>query len=226
MTEHDIEGRSFDDFLDKQFLGVIEDVADPRKEGRAKVRIVGVYDDIPTEDLPWAYPKQKALIFGKAGKSGAVSIPKVGAIVAVKFDNGNPYSPEYFAIHELADDVKSEIGQDGEYEGAHVIVFDGDKELKVWFSPTKGFTIQVKAASINISNDNVVTVKTDNKMNESTAKVVIDSPNIELGKDAAEALIKGNQFMTLFNSHTHASAGATPLPLMTPDYLSQWSKTK
>jgi hypothetical protein len=219
MIGHDIEGRDFNDFLDKQFLGVVEDVVDPKKEGRAKIRIVGVYDDIPTEDLPWAYPKQKPLIFGQAGKAGAISIPKKGSIVAVRFDNGNPYSPEYFAIHELADDIKSELGKDGEYEGSHIIVFDGDKELKVWFSPTKGFTIQVKSASINISNDNLVTVKTDNK-------VVIDSPNIELGKDAMQALIKGNQFMTLFNSHTHASAGATPLPLMTPDYLSQWSKTK
>jgi hypothetical protein len=219
MNGHDIAGRDINDFLDKQFLGVVETVDDPRKEGRAKIRIVGIYDDIPTEDLPWAYPKQKALIFGQEGKSGAISIPKVGAIVAVKFDNGNPYSPEYFAIHELADDVKSEIGQDGEYEGAHVIVFDGDKELKVWFSPTKGFTIQVKNASVNIGLDNLITVKTDNK-------VVIDSPNIELGKDATESVIKGNQFMTLFNSHTHAASGTPPLPLMTPDYLSQWSKTK
>jgi hypothetical protein len=219
MSEHDIASRDINDFLDKQFLGVVEDITDPRKEGRARIRITGVYDDIPTEDLPWAYPRQNSTVFGAAGKSGAISIPKKGSIVAIRFNNGNPYSPEYFAIHELADDVKSEIGQDGEYEGAHVIVFDGDKELKVWFSPTKGFTIQVKEASVNIGLDNLITVKTTNK-------VVIDSPNIELGKDAVEAVIKGNQFMTLFNSHTHASAGATPLPLMTPDYLSQWSKTK
>lgn len=219
MIEHDITGRDVNDFLDKQFLGVIEDIVDPRKEGRARVRVVGIYDDIPTGDLPWAYPRQNSTFFGAAGKSGAISIPKKGAIVAVRFNNGNPYSPEYSAIHELADDVKGQLNKEGEYEGAHVVLWDGDKELKIFFSPTSGFTIQVKAASINIANDNLITIKTDNK-------VVLDSPNIELGKDAGEALIKGNQFMTLFNSHTHAAAGAPPTVLMTPGYLSQWSKTK
>lgn len=219
MKGHDIAGRDINDFLDKQFLGVIEDVLDPRKEGRAKIRVVGVYDDIPTEDLPWAYPRQNSSFFGAAGKGGSISIPKKGAIVAIRFNNGNPYSPEYGAIHEIADDVKEQLSGEGEYEGAHVVLWDGDKELKIFFSPTKGFTIQVKAASINIANDNLITIKTDNK-------VVIDSPNIELGKDASQSLIKGNQFMTLFNSHTHAAAGTPPVTQMTPNYLSQWSKTK
>jgi hypothetical protein len=207
MSGHDIAGRDISDFLDKQFLGVIEDILDPRKEGRARVRVVGVYDDIPTEDLPWAYPRQNSTFFGAAGKNGSISIPKKGSIVAIRFNNGNPYSPEYFAIHELADDVKSEIGQEGEYEGSHVVLFDGDRELKIWFSPTKGFTIQVKEASVNISNDNLITIKTDNK-------VVVDSPNIELGAEAnpalLEAVVKGEAFVTLFNSHIHPTAGAPP----------------
>ena len=104
-------------------------------------------------------------------------------------------------------DVKSELGQDGEYEGSHVVLFDGDKQLKIWFSPTKGFTIQVKEASVNISNDNLITIKTDNK-------VVVDSPNIELGAEAnpalLEAVVKGEAFVTLFNSHIHPTAGAPP----------------
>jgi hypothetical protein len=206
-----------DDLRDKQFLGVVELIDDPRKEGRARVRVYSIHDDLVAEDIPWAYPKNKSVVFGQAGKSGSISIPKVGSIVAVKFDNGNPYSPEYFAIHELAQDVKDELNT--EYEGSHIVLFDGDQELKLWFSVSKGLTISVKGASINLAPDNLITVKTDNK-------VVIDSPNIELGKDATEALIKGNAFMSLFNSHTHSTAGSTPLPLMTPEYLSQWSKTK
>lgn len=214
---HDISNRDLDDLRDKQFLGVVELIDDPRKEGRARVRVYSIHDDLPTEDIPWAYPKNKSLFFGQEGKAGSISIPKVGSIVAVKFDNGNPYSPEYFAIHELAQDVKDELNT--EYEGSHIVLFDGDQELKLWFSVSKGLTISVKGASINLAPDNLITVKTDNK-------VVIDSPNIELGKDATEALIKGNAFMSLFNSHTHSAAGSTPLPLMTPEYLSQWSKTK
>lgn len=223
MIGHDIAGRDISDFLDKQFLGVIEDVLDPRKEGRARIRVVGVYDDIPTEDLPWAYPRQNSSFFGAAGKAGAISIPKKGAIVAIRFNNGNPYSPEYSAIHELADDVKEQLSGDGEYEGAHVVLWDGDKELKIFFSPTAGFTIQVKAASINISNDNIITVKTD-------TKVVVDSPAIELGAEATEAVIKGDTFQKLFNAHTHiGNLGApTGIPIiqLNGSELSQVTKTK
>jgi hypothetical protein len=42
------------------WLGTVEDVEDPEKLGRARVRMFGLHtqnkDDIPTEDLPWALP--------------------------------------------------------------------------------------------------------------------------------------------------------------------------
>ena len=98
---HDITARDFDDLLDKQFLGIIVDIEDPRKEGRAKVRVASIYDEIPVEDIPWAFPKNRGTVFGKAGKGGAVSIPKLNAVVGVVFDNGNPYSPEYFLAATL-----------------------------------------------------------------------------------------------------------------------------
>jgi hypothetical protein len=36
------------------FLGSVVDVNDPKKLGRAKVKVYGVYDDIDKADLPWA----------------------------------------------------------------------------------------------------------------------------------------------------------------------------
>lgn len=223
---HDIANRDIDDLRDKQFLGVVELIDDPRKEGRARVRVYSIHDDLPAEDIPWAYPKNKSLFFGQGGKAGSLSVPKIGSIVAVKFDNGNPYSPEYFAIHELAQDVKDELNT--EYEGSHIVLFDGDQELKLWFAVGKGLTISVKGASINLAPDNLITIKTDNK-------VVVDSPNIELGAVAAatvsEAVIKGDTFIDLFNTHIHPSAGAPPaLQILTPGLgdvvLSKITKTK
>ena len=204
---HDISNRDINDLLDKQFLGVVELIDDPRKEGRARVRVYSIHDDLPAEDIPWAYPKNKSLFFGQGGKAGSISIPKVGSIVAVKFDNGNPYSPEYFAIHELAQDIKDELNT--EYDGSHIILFDGDQELKLWFTVGKGLTISVKGASINLAPDNLITIKTDNK-------VIVDSPNIELGDSTnpalLESVVKGEAFTTLFNTHVHPSAGAPPTP--------------
>jgi hypothetical protein len=219
---HDISNRDMDDLRDKQFLGVVELIDDPRKEGRARVRVYSIHDDLVAEDIPWAYPKNKSVVFGQAGKSGSISIPKVGSIVAVKFDNGNPYSPEYFAIHELAQDVKDELNT--EYEGSHIVLFDGDQELKLWFSVGKGLTISVKGTSINLAQDNTLTLKTDNK-------VIVDCPNIELGSTSSAALaeyvIKGETFLTLFNSHVHPAAGIPPTPPLIADViLSKTTKTK
>jgi len=218
---HDISNRDMDDLRDKQFLGVVELIDDPRKEGRARVRVYSIHDDLVAGDIPWAYPKNKSLFFGQEGKAGSISIPKIGSIVAVKFDNGNPYSPEYFAIHELAQDVKDELNT--EYDGSHIILFDGDQELKLWFSVGKGLTISVKGASINLAPDNLITVTTDNK-------VVVDSPNIELGTGALEAVIKGETFQRLFNAHTHiGNLGAPtsiPTVLLNGSELSNITKTQ
>ena len=218
---HDITARDFQDLLDKQFLGIVVDIDDPRKEGRARVRVASIYDEIPVEDIPWAFPKNRGTSFGQGGKGGSVSIPKLNSVVAVVFDNGNPYSPEFFSIQELADHVKSEL--DSEYEGSHIVLFDGDQELKIWFTVGKGLTLSVKGASINLAPDNLVTITTDNK-------VVIDSPNVELGKSSSAAvseyIIKGETFLNLFNAHTHASAGAPPVPLSQDVVLSKTTKSK
>jgi hypothetical protein len=218
---HDISNRDINDLVDKQFLGVVVAVDDPRKEGRARVRVETIYDDLEVNDIPWAYPKSKSMIFGKEGKAGAISIPKIGSIVAVRFDNGNPYSPEYFAIHELAQDIKDELNS--EYEGSHFVLYDGDQELKVWFSVTKGLTLVVKDASINIKQ-NLITLKVGD--GKDTGKVVIDAPNIELGAGAAQSLIKGEAFMNFFNAHTHTGPVGPPAAPMTSAQLSMTSKTK
>lgn len=222
---HDISNRDINDLIDKQFIGVIESIDDPRKEGRARVRVATIHDDLEVDDLPWAYPRNKGTVFGKEGRAGAISIPKKGSIVAITFNNGNPYSPEYFAIHELAHDIKDELNS--EYEGSHFILFDGDQELKLWFSVGKGLTISVKGASINLAPDNLITVKTDNK-------VVIDSEHVELGSTTSAAiseyLIKGESFINFFNTHTHPSAGAVPAPqligTLKESVLSKTTKTK
>ena len=157
IDEQDIHSTHLD-LLNKQFLGVIEDPNDPRKEGRAKIRVASVYGDIPTEDLPWAYPAQKSIYFGQEGRAGAISIPKRGSIVTVRFNNGNHYSPEYYALHEIAEDVRTELGKEGEYLGSHVILFDGDEQLKIWFTISKGLTLKLRESSINIDPDEKITI--------------------------------------------------------------------
>jgi len=65
---------------------------------------------------------------------------------------------------------------------------------------------------------------------KAAASVKIDSPIIELGKTAAEALIKGSTFQGLFNAHTHISgppgnATSPSVQPLTGTELSTVSKT-
>jgi hypothetical protein len=191
---HDIERRA-EDLVDKQFLGVVEDPNDPRKEGRARVRVVSVYDDIPVEDLPWAYPKQKSAYFGKEGKGGSISVPKKGSVVAVRFDNGNPYSPEYYSLHEIADDVREELGKNGEYLGSHVVLFDGDEELKIWFTISKGITMQLKGSRVNIGRDKAITIEHD----QSQSIIELRGGNISIHANSRIELTSGSEIEAASN---------------------------
>jgi hypothetical protein len=167
---HGIETRS-SDLIDKQFLGTVEDSRDPNKDGRCRLRIFGIHgESVPVEDLPWAYPRQKSLYFGKDGKAGAISIPKDGSVVSVRFDNGNIYSPEYYSVQELADDIKDELSKDNEYHGSHFLLFDGDEELKIWFTKEKGMTMQLKGSRVNIGQDKTISIEHDTTQSIITLK--------------------------------------------------------
>jgi len=152
--DQDIESREIDLYT-QQLIGIVEDPNDPRKEGRARIRISGIHDDdFPAEDLPWAYPAQKSAIFGQDGKGGALSVPKKGAIVYVKFNNGNHYAPEYYGVHEIAEDIRTELGKEpDDYLGSHVLLFDGDEDLKIFYTLKKGLIIKLRNSSINIDAD-------------------------------------------------------------------------
>lgn len=154
---HDIDKNN--DFVGKRYLGIVVDTQDPDREGRCKVQVFGVYDGIETEDLPWAFPKAKSTVFGQEGKNGAISIPKKDSIVIVEFDNGDIMSPEFYGIQELGDDIKDELAKEGEYQGSHFLLFDGDEELKIWFTTEKGITMQLKDSRINIGQDQSITVE-------------------------------------------------------------------
>lgn len=142
--------------LNKSYLGIIEDINDPLKIGRVKIRIPFLHGDIPTSDLVWSYPK-RSLIFGQGGKCGAISVPKLNSTVRVKFINGNQYSSEYEAIQELADDIKAELKS--EYEGTHVLLYDGDEKLKIYYTKNKGITIDLQNSFVNIGNDKIITIQ-------------------------------------------------------------------
>ena len=89
--------------LDGFYRGIVEDIEDPWRMGRARIRIYGVHtpkvypDDcegIPTEQLPWA--DQVAPLVGGNSGAGVFAVPLPGTVVYCFFERGDPMHPRYF----------------------------------------------------------------------------------------------------------------------------------
>ena len=79
------------------YTGVVEDRMDPLKLGRCKVRIIGLHTeskvDLPTDDLPWAYPMQPITSAGISGIGHAPVGPVEGSWVVVIFADEDQQQP-------------------------------------------------------------------------------------------------------------------------------------
>lgn len=80
------------------FIGVVEDVIDPLKLGRVKVRIVGVHTPdksrIPTGDLPWAQCMFPSSYAGTSGLWGTeVNIKPSAQVFGIFLDGKHSQSP-------------------------------------------------------------------------------------------------------------------------------------
>ena len=74
--------------MKKLYMGIVENNNDINRKGRIKVRVSTLYNEIPVEDLPYAYP-----LGSLSGK--AFQIPAIGKLVNVLFLSDDIYSPYY-----------------------------------------------------------------------------------------------------------------------------------
>lgn len=214
--------------LTAQYLGTVVDVDDPLREGRCRVRVFSMFDGLPDADIPWAVPIQKPAFFGQDAKGGSISIPKVGATVGVRFNNGDLYSPEYTQVQELGDDIKTDLRKSdkAEYEGAHYMLWDGDEQLKMWFTTRRGLTIELKDSYINIDQNskieiyhkdglssveldgNVITVNSQSQVNVNSNSIVTSAASVHVnGKvtrigasNRVESAVMGDSLVALLSA--------------------------
>lgn len=112
------------DLKNRMFVGIVERNVDPKRLGRCKIRVQGLFEDIDTEDIPWAWPYKD--INGKA-----FMIPDVGKIVNVEFPNDELYDPYYiFSEHYNVNLQKklNSLGED-EYRKFVALLFDHRTQL-------------------------------------------------------------------------------------------------
>lgn len=95
------------------YLGIVENVSDPERLGRVKVRVPAAYGiigsangAIPVDDLPWALPM--GLPAGESQESGGMDwLPAVGDQVAVQFIDGEAEKPVWTWLMQTMDAASS-----------------------------------------------------------------------------------------------------------------------
>lgn len=186
----DITGLPGEETFVSTYLGKVEDIDDPQYEGRCRVRVFSVFDDLEVEHIPWAVPAGKPLFFGQDARGGSISIPKVGSIVKVRFATGDIYSPEYFQVQEIGEDIKEQLRKGGKkYEGAHFILFDGDEEIKFWFDKQIGLQMELKKSFVRIDND--------------TSNIIIEHKD-----DLSTIALEGNVIRIVSDSEVRVTTGS------------------
>lgn len=124
-----------DEVRDTHWIGEVVEIQDPLNEGRCKVKVFGKFDKLPTEAIPWATPMNREL-------PGAHAVPRVGDVVGIRFDNGNIYHPEYWFEVDQDPKLKDEVlSKSGQPFNVISIVYDRDRELRIWKDPEKGLII-------------------------------------------------------------------------------------
>lgn len=170
----------------KTYIGVVEDIKDPDKAGRVKVRVMDIYEGQPVEDLPWAAP-------WKDLGGGQFSLPEKGKVVIVVFDQGDTYKPEYiFTEHwnvNLENKLKS-LG-DADYESMRSLVFD--HKTQIYVNDSEGLKIDHKFNNITIKDNGINLNLKDN------------SRVLNLGDSTAnQQAILGNHFLDWFDKFVDA----------------------
>ena len=78
--------------LEKDWKGIVVDNKDPKKLGRVKCNVKGIYDAVPA-DLPWVYPHNST--FGGKNNCLTFAVPEIGAELNIRFPHKDALFPVY-----------------------------------------------------------------------------------------------------------------------------------
>jgi hypothetical protein len=206
-----------------KYAGVVTDRDDPKKIGRLRAQVPEVFGE--EEECGWALP---CAPWGGGKNRGFFAMPDVGDTVWIEFEAGDPMRPiwagTFWGAPESGggeDDLAAEAGAetpegpDGAPEPGHHVLRTTAGHL-ISLDDEGGIIVIAEAsgAEVRITGE---------------GEVIITADTIKLGADAAEALVLGDAFKTLFNSHTHPTGvgpSGPPTQQMSSSHLSQVTKTE
>lgn len=180
----------------KTYIGVVEDIKDPSKAGRVRVRVMDIFDDMEVEDIPWASP-------WKDINGNEFNIPEVGKVLIVVFEKGDVNKPEFiFSDHyniNLENKLKSL--SDSDYSSMKSLIFD--HKTQIYVNDDEGLKIDHKYNNINITENSVdINLKDNNR-------------NVNIGDStAAQQAILGNNWMDWFDEFVNNLMGQMGGPFL------------
>jgi hypothetical protein len=182
--------------LNKTYIGVIEDNLDPKKLGRCRVRVLNVYDDIPTEHLPWATP-------WKDLNGNSAIIPDKGKVVTIIFNDENIYKPEYIYADHYNVNLEKKLQElsDSDYSSMKALMFD--HKTQIYSNDSEGLKMDYKLNNINITQNSI-----DINIKDNFSKVNIGSPI------ANQSAILGNHFLNWFDEFIENLLGSNGGPYL------------
>jgi len=216
-----------DNIRETHWLGEVMDNMDPDLLGRCRIRVFGKFDKLPTDSIPWATPMNRDTV-------GSHHVPRIGDILAVRFDNGNIYHPEYwFHVDQNKELKKDVLDPSATPHDVVSLVYDAERNIRIYHSPEDGLVISrgngaKERPLIQIDEDGHIKIST-------SEKIFLDSGNIFLsntgedGEDIAEPAVRGlslekwlNKFLDDYQKHIHPTpTGPTGPPIgITPTVIS------
>lgn len=195
-----------DNIRETHWLGEVMDNKDPLKLGRTKVKVFGKFDLLENESIPWATPMNRDQV-------GSHSVPRVGDIVAVRFDNGNIYHPEYWFQVNQNKELKSEVlDSSNEPQNVVSLVYDAERNIRIYHSPEDGLVITNGSSK---SAQPMIRFSKDGKLFLNADSIYISSNKADENQPA----VRGQALHDILDSmiediktHTHPASGAPMLP--------------
>ena len=180
----------------KTYVGVVEDNNDPKKMGRARVRVLGIFDNTPIEDIPWANP-------WKDLGGDHFALPDKGKVVTVVFENSDVNSPEFIFSDHYNVNLEKKLTQLGEadYLSTKSLIFD--HKTQVYVNDSEGLKLDHKFNLINIKDKSI-----DINLKDNFGKINLGTAN------STQRTILGDNFLNWFDDFVGILMGSKGGPFL------------
>ena len=221
-----------DNLRETHWLGEVVVNEDPLLNGRCRVKVYGKFDKLTDDAIPWATPMNRDQV-------GAHAVPRVGDIVAVRFDNGNIYHPEYWFQIDQNTDLKTDIleASDAPHDVIS-LVYDAERNVRIYHSPEDGLVITRGSGAkerpiIQLDEEGIIKISTDNKIFMDCGDIFVSNTG-ESGADETEPAVRGQSLQDWlqallddYNGHIHPTGVGPSGPPMppTPSTVAKLSST-